>query len=89
MHTQQQCAATLMEYDSKTNIKRAVAQSEDKMQMYVHGNHLPAKQTSKEQAFVQLRQIKSGIITWVRTNSPTAPDASVTAKAVCACQLPE
>ena len=35
---------------------------------------------------VQLRQVNSGIITWVCTNSPTAPDTSVTAKAVCACQ---
>ena len=33
---------------------------------------------------VQSWQVKSGIITWVCTNSCTAPDASVTAKAVCA-----
>ena len=33
---------------------------------------------------VQLRQMKSGIITWVCTNSPTARDASVTAKS-CVC----
>ena len=35
---------------------------------------------------LQLRQIESGIITWVCTNSPTALDASVTTNAVCACQ---
>ena len=36
---------------------------------------------------VQLQQIKSGVITWVCTNSTAAPDASVTAKAVCDCQI--
>ena len=40
----------------------------------------------KHYCYIQLRQMKSGIVTWVCTNSPTAPDASVTAKAVCACQ---
>ena len=35
---------------------------------------------------LQLRQMKSGIVTCVCTNSLTAPDTSVTAKAVCAHQ---
>ena len=36
---------------------------------------------------LQLRQMTSGIITWVCTNSPIALDAPVTAKAVCACLI--
>ena len=33
----------------------------------------------------QLQQMKSGIITWVCTNNPTAHIASVTAKKSCMC----
>ena len=36
---------------------------------------------------VQLWQVKSGTITWACTNSPTAPNAYVTAIAVRARQL--
>ena len=38
---------------------------------------------------VRLQQMKSGIITWVCTNSPAAPDTSATEKTECAFQLAE